>query len=120
MMPQRAKLVARSDVPVLLLGETGSGKEVFARHVHEESRRAGRLFLKVNCSVVPSELIDSYLFGHEKGLLPGPLTAAKVGSKRPNVIAYRKMKFCLVAKTVMPLGNRENKHIKYVDHFQRE
>ena len=74
---ERAKLVARSDVPVLLLGETGSGKEVFARHVHEESRRAGRPFLKVNCGAVPSELIDSYLFGHEKGAFTGAVDRRK-------------------------------------------
>ncbi|MDR3108626.1 MAG: sigma-54 dependent transcriptional regulator [Planctomycetaceae bacterium] len=68
---ERAKLVARSDVPVLILGETGSGKEVFARHIHDESRRVGLPFIKVNCGAVPPELIDSYLFGHEKGSFTG-------------------------------------------------
>jgi transcriptional regulator with GAF, ATPase, and Fis domain len=68
---ERAKLVARSDVPVLILGETGSGKEVFARHIHEESRRSGLPLIKVNCGAVPPELIDSYLFGHEKGAFTG-------------------------------------------------
>jgi transcriptional regulator with GAF, ATPase, and Fis domain len=68
---ERAKLAARSDVPVLLLGETGSGKEVLARYVHEESRRINKPFLKVNCGAMPSELIDSYLFGHEKGSFTG-------------------------------------------------
>ncbi|GHT40629.1 hypothetical protein FACS189443_1250 [Planctomycetales bacterium] len=70
---ERAKLVARSDVPVLILGETGSGKEVFARYIHEESRRAGQPFIKVNCGAVPPELIDSYLFGHEKGAFTGAI-----------------------------------------------
>jgi transcriptional regulator with GAF, ATPase, and Fis domain len=74
---ERARLVARSDVPVLILGETGSGKEVFARHIHEESRRAGQPFLKVNCGAVPSELIDSYLFGHEKGAFTGAVERRK-------------------------------------------
>jgi transcriptional regulator with GAF, ATPase, and Fis domain len=74
---ERAKLVARSDVPVLILGETGSGKEVFARHIHEESRRAGLPFLKVNCGAVPPELIDSYLFGHEKGAFTGAVERRK-------------------------------------------
>ena len=74
---ERAKLVARSDVPVLLLGETGSGKEVFARHIHEESRRADCPFLNVNCGAVPSELIDSYLFGHEKGAFTGAVERRK-------------------------------------------
>jgi transcriptional regulator with GAF, ATPase, and Fis domain len=68
---ERAKLVAGSDVPVLILGETGSGKEVFARHIHEESRRNGQPFIKVNCGAIPSELVDSYLFGHEKGAFTG-------------------------------------------------
>ncbi|MDR2438868.1 MAG: sigma-54 dependent transcriptional regulator [Planctomycetaceae bacterium] len=74
---ERARLVARSDVPVLILGETGSGKEVFARHIHEESRRSGQPFLKVNCGAVPSELIDSYLFGHEKGAFTGAVEKRK-------------------------------------------
>ncbi|MDR1141659.1 MAG: sigma-54 dependent transcriptional regulator [Planctomycetaceae bacterium] len=74
---ERARLVARSDVPVLILGETGSGKEVFARHIHEESRRAGQPFLKVNCGAVPPELIDSYLFGHEKGAFTGAVEKRK-------------------------------------------
>jgi transcriptional regulator with GAF, ATPase, and Fis domain len=74
---ERAKLVARSDVPVLILGETGSGKEVFARHIHEESRRASLPFLKVNCGAVPPELIDSYLFGHEKGAFTGAFEKRK-------------------------------------------
>ncbi|MDR0611616.1 MAG: sigma-54 dependent transcriptional regulator [Planctomycetaceae bacterium] len=74
---ERARLVARSDVPVLILGETGSGKEVFARHIHEESRRAGLPFLKVNCGAVPPELIDSYLFGHEKGAFTGAVERRK-------------------------------------------
>ncbi|MDR2115741.1 MAG: sigma-54 dependent transcriptional regulator [Planctomycetaceae bacterium] len=74
---ERARLVARSDVPVLILGETGSGKEVFARHIHEESRRAGQPFLKVNCGAVPAELIDSYLFGHEKGAFTGAIEKRK-------------------------------------------
>ena len=74
---ERAKLAARSDVPVLLLGETGSGKEVFARLLHEESRRVGKPFLKVNCGAIPSELIDSYLFGHEKGAFTGAIDRRK-------------------------------------------
>ncbi|MDR0870999.1 MAG: sigma-54 dependent transcriptional regulator [Planctomycetaceae bacterium] len=74
---ERAKLVARSDVPVLLLGETGSGKEVLAKYIHEESNRSGEPFLKVNCGAVPQELIDSYLFGHEKGAFTGAVDRRK-------------------------------------------
>ncbi|MDR3233855.1 MAG: sigma 54-interacting transcriptional regulator [Planctomycetaceae bacterium] len=74
---ERARLVARSDVPVLILGETGSGKEVFARYIHEQSQRAGNPFLKVNCGAVPPELIDSYLFGHRKGAFTGAIEERK-------------------------------------------
>jgi transcriptional regulator with GAF, ATPase, and Fis domain len=74
---ERATLVAKSDVPVLILGETGSGKEVLARHVHEQSRRAKLPFLKVNCGAVPTELIDSYLFGHERGAFTGAMEKRK-------------------------------------------
>ncbi|MDR2761936.1 MAG: sigma-54 dependent transcriptional regulator [Planctomycetaceae bacterium] len=74
---ERAGLVAKSDVPVLILGETGSGKEVFARHIHEQSRRVKLPFIKVNCGAVPSELIDSYLFGHERGAFTGAMEKRK-------------------------------------------
>ncbi|HEX5066595.1 MAG TPA: sigma 54-interacting transcriptional regulator [Myxococcota bacterium] len=68
---ERASLVAPSDVPVLILGETGSGKEVVARAIHQRSRRAGGPFLRVNCGAIPSGLVDSELFGHERGSFTG-------------------------------------------------
>jgi transcriptional regulator with GAF, ATPase, and Fis domain len=71
------ELVARSDVPVLVLGETGSGKEVVARAIHTHSRRAGGPFLRVNCGAIPPELIDSELFGHERGSFTGAVGARK-------------------------------------------
>ncbi|MGE0821659.1 MAG: sigma-54 interaction domain-containing protein [Candidatus Binatia bacterium] len=74
----RVSVVARSDVPVLLLGETGSGKEVIARAIHERSSRARGPFLRVNCGAIPSELIDTELFGHEKGSFTGA-TATRRG-----------------------------------------
>jgi hydrogenase-4 transcriptional activator len=63
--------VARSDAPVLILGETGTGKEVVARAVHSHSRRVIGPFLRVNCGAIPPELIDSELFGHERGSFTG-------------------------------------------------
>jgi transcriptional regulator with GAF, ATPase, and Fis domain len=68
---ERVGLVARSDIPVLILGETGSGKEVVARAIHERSARAAGPFIRVNCGAIPPELIDSELFGHEKGAFTG-------------------------------------------------
>lgn len=68
---ERVGQVAISDVPVLLLGETGSGKEVVARTLHTRSRRSAKPFLRVNCGAIPPELIDSELFGHERGSFTG-------------------------------------------------
>lgn len=68
---ERAALVAPSDVPVLILGETGTGKEVISRAIHHRSSRASGPFIRVNCGAIPTELIDSQLFGHEKGSFTG-------------------------------------------------
>jgi hydrogenase-4 transcriptional activator len=68
---ERAQLVAQSDVPVLILGETGTGKEVVSRAIHTRSARADGPFIRVNCGAIPPELVDSQLFGHEKGSFTG-------------------------------------------------
>jgi transcriptional regulator with GAF, ATPase, and Fis domain len=70
---ERVAQVARSDAPVLLLGETGSGKEVVARAIHRQSPRAEAPFIRVNCGAIPGELVDSELFGHERGSFTGAL-----------------------------------------------
>ena len=67
----RVQLVAKSDVPVLILGETGTGKEVVSRAIHTRSARADGPFIRVNCGAIPPELVDSQLFGHEKGSFTG-------------------------------------------------
>ncbi len=68
---ERIALVAKSDVPVLILGETGAGKEMVAREIHQRSRRREAPFIRVNCGAIPPELIDSELFGHERGSFTG-------------------------------------------------
>jgi transcriptional regulator with GAF, ATPase, and Fis domain len=67
----RVALVAQSDVPVLILGETGTGKEVVSRAIHTRSKRADGPFIRVNCGAIPPELVDSQLFGHERGSFTG-------------------------------------------------
>jgi formate hydrogenlyase transcriptional activator len=75
---QQVEQVAGTDMTVLILGETGTGKELVARAVHERSERRERSLVKVNCSALPGELIESELFGHEKGAFTGA-TGRQVG-----------------------------------------
>jgi sigma-54 specific flagellar transcriptional regulator A len=67
------KQVAESEATVLITGESGSGKEVVARHVHQQSKRANGPFVPVNCGAIPGELLESELFGHEKGAFTGAI-----------------------------------------------
>ena len=74
----QAKTVAPTDATVLVLGETGTGKELIARAVHRMSERRDRSFIKVNCAAIPTGLLESELFGHEKGAFTGAVSQ-KIG-----------------------------------------
>jgi sigma-54-specific transcriptional regulator len=75
---QRIRQLAPSDATVLIVGETGTGKEIVARHVHQLSARAPQPFVAVNCGAFSETLVESELFGHERGAFTGA-TASKPG-----------------------------------------
>src|SRR5262249_29394064 len=66
-----ARRVAAHNVPALIEGESGTGKELMARAIHESSPRSGKDFIAVNCGAIPAEMVESELFGHEKGAFSG-------------------------------------------------
>ncbi len=76
-LKQKAATIAQRDVPVLIHGETGTGKELFARAIHNASRRADKPLLTLNCGAIPKDLIDTTLFGHTKGAFTGANVSKK-------------------------------------------
>ena len=84
LVTQRVDMVAQTPVPVLILGETGTGKEAIARLIHERSSRANGPFLRVNSGAIPTELIDTELFGHEKGSFTGAVSERRGWFERAN------------------------------------
>ncbi|MBW2367399.1 MAG: sigma 54-interacting transcriptional regulator [Deltaproteobacteria bacterium] len=81
---EMADMVSRSDSPVLLMGETGVGKDVIANAIHYASNRRAGPFIKVNCGAIPENLIDSELFGHEKGAFTGAVGKKQGRFERAN------------------------------------
>jgi len=76
---EQAKLISRQNMPVLLLGESGTGKELFARAIHTGSDRRNQIFMAINCGAIPETLMESELFGYEKGTFTGANSSGKMG-----------------------------------------
>lgn len=111
-MLHRAEQVARSEASVLISGESGTGKEILARYIHRRSRRSAGTFVAVNCAAIPESLLESELFGHERGAFSGALSrrigkfeAANGGTLLLDEISEMDMR--LQAKLLRALQERE-------------
>jgi transcriptional regulator with PAS, ATPase and Fis domain len=78
-LKERAKQIAATDAAVLITGETGTGKELFSKAIHMQSKRRDNIFLALNCGAIPHQLVESELFGYEKGAFTGASAQGKIG-----------------------------------------
>ena len=121
---QKARLLAKTDMPILITGESGCGKELVANFIHAESRRRDRQLVRINCSAFPDSLIDNELFGHEKGAYtgaeaayPGIFEQADNGTLHLDEIgdmiltSQAKMLRILEDGMVRRLGGRDSRHV---------
>lgn len=76
---QTIQAIAPTDSNVVILGESGTGKDVMARFIHENSLRADKAFISINCAAIPEQLLESELFGYEAGAFTGALSKGKIG-----------------------------------------
>jgi two-component system response regulator FlrC len=107
-----AKRVAESNATVMISGDSGTGKEVFARYIHDSSPRAARPFVAINCAAIPSDMLESILFGHEKGAFTGAHTAKAGKFEQANhgtllLDEISEMELGLQAKLLRVLQERE-------------
>ncbi len=123
---ENAKLFAKSDEPILILGESGVGKEVLARYIHSESKRADKPFLAINCASLPENLIESELFGYKKGAFTdaksdkiGLLKGVMGGTVFLDEIAdipvslQAKLLRALDTKEIIPLGSTQPEKVDF-------
>ena len=89
---QLAQKVAQSDASVMVLGPSGSGKEVMARYIHDNSARAEQNFVAINCAAIPENMLEATLFGYEKGAFTGAIQACPVNLNRLKVALFYWMK----------------------------